>query len=123
MNEYLKGKIKSSLNSWENDLRYLLNRKDILVIHFGIQKVFDGYEISLTGHTWFDNNDLWLSGEEWSPSIKYISLGHDSLNFERQLVLNTFEILIQDELIKCSIIHNSVIVTVGFVDGNYKRLQ
>lgn len=123
MKEDLVHQIKKVVDNWENDLRDLVKRKDIIVVNFGAQKVFNGYELYLSGHTWFDGNDLWLLDEEWSPSTNYISLGQDSLNCDRLYVLKTLETIIEAELKQSTNIYKHLIVTIGLVDSDYKRLK
>jgi len=111
------------IKDWSNDLHYLAKRKDIVAINFGAQKIFDGYEFYLSGHKWFDGHDLWLLDEEWNPSKNYVSLGPDSLSHDRLYVLETLEKVIQSELIQSAKIYEKLIVTVGLVDSDYKRLK
>lgn len=123
MKKDLANQITKILNTWSNDLQGLANRKDIIAINFGAQKVYDGYELYLSGHSWFDGHDLWLLDKVWNPSVKYISLGPDSLNLDRLFVLETLEEIIQNELISSALTYKNLIVTVGLSDGDFKRLK
>ncbi|MFN7655479.1 MAG: hypothetical protein ACK5PC_19740 [Cyclobacteriaceae bacterium] len=123
MKEDLNNQIIKVVNDWSSDLQGLAKREDIVSINFGAQKVFDGYEFYLSGHTWFDGHDLWLLDEEWNPSINYVSIGPDSLRHDRLDVLETLEKVIQNELIQSAKIYEKLIVTVGLSDSDYKRLK
>lgn len=123
MKEELANQITTVISEWRSDLHSLAERTDIVAINFGALKVFDGYVFYLSGHTWFDGHDLWLFGEAWEPSKNYISFGPDSLNLERLYVLETLEKVIKNELIQSPKMYKKLIVTVGLVDSDYKRLK
>ncbi len=67
MKKELTNQITKILNTWSNYLHGIANRKDIIAINFGAQKVYDGYQLYLSGHSWFDGHDLWLLDKEWNP--------------------------------------------------------
>jgi hypothetical protein len=123
MKENLINRIMKVINEWSSDIQDLANRQDIVAINFGAQKVFDGYELYLSGHTWFDGHDLWLLDEVWNPSKNYVKLGPDTLNIDRLYVLEALENVIQSELIQPEITFENLIVTVGLVDSDYKRIK
>jgi hypothetical protein len=72
MNAELDNQIKNVVDYWSFDLNAIRNRKDIIAVSFGVQKVFDGYELCLFGHSWYDENGLWYLAEDWFPSKNYI---------------------------------------------------
>lgn len=123
MKEDLANQIMKVVSDWSSELQGLAEREEIVAINFGAQKVFDGYQFYLSGHTWFDGHDLWLLDEEWNPSKNFVSMGPDSLNHDRLYVLETLEKVIQSELVKSAKIYEKLIVTVGLVDSDYKRLK
>lgn len=83
MIELIQDKITKAVSEWNLDLQNLASSKEIIVINFGAQKVHHGFELYLSGYTWYDDHDLWLFDEIWSPSKNYISLGNESLEFDR----------------------------------------
>lgn len=123
MKDELTAQIMKIVKDWSIDLHSLVKREDIVAINFGAQNVFDGYEFYLSGHTWFDGHDLWLLDEEWNPSKNYVSIGKDSLKYDRLYVLDTLEKVVQSEIIQSAKIYEKLIVTVGLVDSDYKILK
>lgn len=111
------------VNEWSSDLQDLAKRKDIIAINFGAQKVDHGYELYLSGHTWFDGHDLWLLDREWNPTSNYVSIGQDTIDLDRHAVLATLENVIQIELQQSAITYEKLIVTIGLVDSDFKRLK
>jgi hypothetical protein len=123
MKNSVKNKILQIVKDWSKELQNLEINKDIVAINFGAQKVTEGYELYLSGHTWFDGNDLWLMDIAWNPSKNYISLGVDSLNHDRLLIFDTLEKEIKKELIQSARLYDRLIVTVGLSDSDYIRLK
>ena len=123
MKDDLANQIKSVIDNWRDALQSQVDRKDIIAINFGIQKVIDGFELYLSGHKWFDGHDLWLLDKYWTPSKNFITLGKYTSNYERLLVLETLEKVIVDELKQHIKVYDNVIVTVGLADSVYKRLK
>lgn len=123
MEKDLANQILKVINIWSFDLQDLATCEDIIAINFGAQYVFDGYELYLSGHTWFDGHDLWLLDKKWNPSTNYVSLGPNSLKLDRLYILDTLENVIQCEIAKSKSIYEKLIVTVGLVNGEYKRIK
>lgn len=91
-------RIREIIIQWTPDIQALSNQKEIIALNFGFQKVWDGFELCLSGHSWYDEHDLWLLGEEWSPRQNYISLGKDSLEYDRLEIYGIYRKIVQDEI-------------------------
>ena len=115
--------IRKILSVWKFELMHLDTRKDIVAIKFEGQKVYDGYELYLSGHSWFDENGIWYLDKEWQPSVNYVSLGKETLNIDRLHFLKTLEEAIQYELIQLESVFENFIVVVGLADSDYKRIK
>jgi hypothetical protein len=123
MTETIQHKIIGAIKAWSYDIHDLNNHREIIAISFGIQKVYDGFEVYLSGHSWFDGNDLWLLDEKWKPKQNYISLGQDSLNYDRLEILKIYEKAVYDEIKTQKDLYKNFIVVVSLVDGESKRLK
>jgi len=123
MIEVIRDRITKVVCEWNLDLRSLVGGKEIIAIHFGAQKIHDGFELYLSGHTWYDSHDLWLLDEQWSPSNNYISLGKESLEFDRLKILEEYENILNNEITNSRDLYRDFIVVVAFVDGEFKRLK
>lgn len=123
MIETIQNKIKKAITEWNPNIRDLVNHQEIIVINFGLQKVYDGFELYLSGHSWYDDYDLWVLDEEWTPNYNYIPLGIDSLKFDRLEILEIYTVLLENEIRKSKDLYEKLIVFVGLVDGDPKRLK
>ncbi len=54
----LKSKIRTALVKWRYEIEEIPYEKEIIAINFGAVKTLSGYELYLSGHTWFDGHDL-----------------------------------------------------------------
>ena len=85
--------IKVKIRSWIHQLYQ--NEKipdDIIALNFGIQKVFDSYQIYQSGHDdYYENHDTWLISEKYSPSINFVGLGKESLTLDRSEIFKIYK--------------------------------
>lgn len=116
-------RIKEIISEWRNDIRRLPGTKEIIAISFGVQKVREGYELLLSGHTWYDGQDLWLLDAQWSPERNHLSLGVESLIIDRPAMLAAYETLLKQEIAGSKALYQDLIVTLGFTDGDFIRLH
>ncbi|MDR6569161.1 hypothetical protein [Chitinophaga ginsengisegetis] len=123
MIKLIQDKITKVVIEWNLDLQSLANSKEIIVIKFGAQMVYHGFELYLSGYTWYDDHDLWLFDEIWSPNKNYISLGKESLEFDRLIILEEYENILKKEITNSKDLYRDFIVVVGLVDGEIKRLK
>lgn len=123
MIELIQDKITKVVSEWNLDLQKLVNNKEIIVIKFGAQMVYHGFELYLYGYNWYDDHDLWLFDEIWSPNKNYISLGMESLEFDRLIILEEYENILKKEITNSKDLYRDFIVVVGLVDGEIKRLK
>lgn len=119
----IRDRITEIVRAWNLDLQSLAGSKEIIAIHFGAQKVEDGYELYLSGHTWYDVADLWLFDKQWSPKSNYISLGKESLEFDRLRILEEYENVLKSEITNKKDFYKDLIVVVALVDGAFERLK
>jgi hypothetical protein len=115
----IRERITEVVNEWNLDLHSKSANKEIIALHFGIQMVDDRYEIYIFGHTWYDGQDLWLLDQQWSPKSSYISLGKESLKFNRLKILEESENVLKDELTNSKDLYQDFIVVVG----EFERLK
>lgn len=108
----IRDRITEVVKEWNLDLRHLAGNKEIVAIHFGAQMVDDGYELYLTGHTWYDGHELWLLDEQWSPKRNYISLGKESLAFDRLKIFEEYENVLKNELTTSKTLYQDFIVVI-----------
>ncbi|WP_143059255.1 hypothetical protein [Chitinophaga arvensicola] len=123
MIELIQAKITTAVKGWNTDLQNLANSKEIIAINFGAQKVYNGFELYLSGHIWYDEHNLWLLDKMWSPDKDYISLGRESLEFDRLIILEEYENILKKEITSSKDLYRDFIVAVGLVDGEIKRLK
>jgi len=109
----IRDRITAVISEWNLDLQCLVGSKEIVAIHFGAQMVGDGYELYLSGHTWYDGHDLWLLDEQWSPKRNYISLGRESLEFDKLRILEAYENVLKNELTTSKALYQDFIVVIG----------
>ena len=120
----IQDRIRAAIIKWTPDIQALCNQEQIIAINFGLQKVWDGFELYLSGHSWYDDHDIWLFGGDWSPKQNYISLGEDSLEFDRQEMLGMYEKIVEDEIkVKKELYSKLEIVVVGLNPEEPKRLK
>lgn len=119
----IRNKITEVIRGWAIDLQGLAGSNDIIAIHFGAQRVDAGYELYLSGHSWYDGHDLWLFDERWSPRNNYISLGRESLEFDRLKILEEYEDVVKNEITNSKDLYQDFIVVVALVDSEFIRLQ
>lgn len=101
-----------------------MDKKEIVVLNFGGQLAYNGYELYFTGHTWFDESDeLWLLDEEWTPNNNYISLGEELLTVDRLEFLEEYESIVKLEIANSKDLCRDFVVTVGFADSSFSRLK
>ena len=123
MIEIIQDRILKAVNEWIPDLQSLANRNDIIAINFRAQMVHDGFELYLSGHTWYDDHDLWLLDEKWSPTNNYISLGKESLEFNRLKILEEYEYVLKREIANSRYVYEDIVVFIGLADGEIKRIN
>ncbi|MCF6404093.1 hypothetical protein L3C95_14460 [Chitinophaga filiformis] len=123
MIEVIRNRIKKIVSEWNIDLQRLADNKEIIAINFGAQKVYNGFELYLSGHTWYDGYDLWLLDADWSPNNNYISLGIESLKFDRLKILEEYENILKNEISNSKDLYQNFIVVVGLVDSDFKQLK
>lgn len=119
----IRDRIRKIVREWNLDLQNLAGSKEIIAIYFGAQKVEDGYELYLSGHTWYDLADLWLFDKQWSPKSNYISLGKESFEFDRLRILEEYENVLKSEITNKKELYKDLIVVVALVDGEFERLK
>jgi hypothetical protein len=118
----ISNKIKRAIGEWTFDIQSLSSHPEIIAVIFGAQRVFDGFELYLSGHSCYDESDLWYLDNQWKPRENYISLGQDSLRFDRLEILEIYEKEIQDEITRAGSVYGKLIIVVGLSDGDLKRL-
>ena len=65
---------------------------EVLAINFGIQKVFDGYEIYQIGcDEYYNDHDTWLLSEIYQPADNFFNLGIESLNLSENNVYDIYK--------------------------------
>jgi hypothetical protein len=122
--EEIQSRIRDIIIKWTPDLHTLENQKEIIAIYFGFQKVWDGFEFCLSGHSWYDDHNSQLIGDEWNPRENYISLGSDSLQFDRLEIMDIYEKIVGDEMKNRNrLFHKLERVLVGPNDGDPKKLK
>jgi hypothetical protein len=115
----LQQRLEDILNDWTRELIVLQKRESIVALHFGAQKCFDGFEVYLGGHTWYDDHDLWLLEADWYPEKNYISLGEDSLELDRLELLNLYKEIVEEKIRNSKPTYKRFdAVFVGLVDGD-----
>lgn len=120
----LEVKISEVISNWIPDLADLAKHRQIIALYFGFQQVFDGLELFLSGHSWYDGHDLWHCEAEWEPTQNYVSLGEDSLQFDRVEVVAIYERVVLNEInTRKDIFKFLEVIVVGPVGGDYKRLK
>lgn len=120
----IQDRIRDVIIKWTPDIQALSNQKEIIAINFGLQKVWDGFELVLSGHSWYDDHDSWLLDDEWRPKQNYISLGIDSLEFDRLEMLGMYEKIVEDEIKEKKELYNKLHrVVIGPNDGQPKILK
>lgn len=123
MIDVIQKRITTVVRGWKLDLLNLAGDEKIIALNFGAQKVYDGFELYLSGHTWYDGYDLWLHDEQWSPNNNYVSLGEESLAFDRLEILEEYENVLKNEIVESRDLYREFIVVVGLMDGDFKRLK
>ncbi|RFS21703.1 hypothetical protein DVR12_13650 [Chitinophaga silvatica] len=121
MIEVIQNRITNIVSEWNSDLEHLA--KEIIALNFGAQLVDHGFELYLTGHTWYDDYDLWLFDEKWWPSRNYISLGKESLEFDRLIILEEYENILKKEISNSKARYRDLVVVVGLADSDINRLK
>jgi len=73
---------KSKIKSWLHDkLEIEVLPDNVIALNFGIQKVFDGYELYQQGCDDFNKeHDTWLLSEVYTPKDNFFNLGRQSLD-------------------------------------------
>lgn len=123
MIEVIRDRITKVVSEWNLDLQSLAGNKKIIALHFGAQKVDNGFELYLSGHDWYDGYDLWLLDEQWSPNNNYISLGKESLAFDRLKILEEYEKIMKIEITNSKDLYRDFIVVVALVDSDFIQLK
>lgn len=109
---------------WTPDIQTLGGQQKIIAINFGFQKVWDGFELYLSGHSWYDDHDSQLIDKEWTPRENYISLGEGSLQFDRLKILEMYEEIVEDQIKREKKLYNKLErIFIGPNDGDPKRLK
>jgi hypothetical protein len=121
--DIIQDKIKEVINQWTPEIRGLKSHQNIIALNFGIQSVFDGFELCLSGHSWYDESGLWYLDEEWNPEKNYISLGQESQELDRLKILDIYQKTVQEAVTGEKEIYRKLIVIVGPVDGEPTRLK
>jgi len=120
----IQGGIKEVVSNWTHEIE-ALDKQKIVAINFGLQKVWDGFELYLSGHSWYDeDDDLWLLDKDWFPIQNYISLGQGSLQFDRLEMLELYEKIVSDEIKEKKTLYKKLeMVVVGLVDGPPSEIE
>lgn len=119
----IQDKITRVIIQWKPEIQALAYHQNIIAINFGIQKVSNGFELCLSGHSWYDESGLWYFDEEWKPEKNYVSLGQESLQLDKREIFDIYQTIIQKVLAREKEIYRNLIVIVGLVDGELKRLK
>ncbi|MGZ5243363.1 MAG: hypothetical protein ACXWDO_10775 [Bacteroidia bacterium] len=116
--------MEQAIHIWANELKQNESRTDIIALNFGMQKAFNGFEMYLSGHTWFDNHDLWILDEKWAPANNFISLGRESLQFDRLELLGLYKKTVSEEIKNLKPIFDKFeAIFVGLVDSDPIRIK
>jgi hypothetical protein len=120
MDQSLHNRLEEILDNWTTELTKVQERPDIIALNFGIQKVWDGFEVYLSGHTWYDNiDDLWMLDDDWTPEKNYVSLGEESLKLERLVLLDEFKKIVDEKVKKSKTAFNQFhAIVVGLSDSD-----
>jgi len=121
--DIIQDKIKEVISQWTAEIRGLKSHQNIIALRFGIQSVFDGFELCLSGHSWYDENGLWYLDEEWSPEKNYILLGQESQEFDRLKILDVYQKTVQETVTREQDIYRKLVVVVESTDGEATRLR
>jgi|GEM_PF-3132161 len=121
--DIIQDKIKEVISQWTAEIRGLKSHQHIIALKFGIQSVFDGFELCLSGHSSYDENGLWYLDEEWYPEKNYIPLGQESQELDRLKILDIYQKTIQETVTREQDIYRKLIVVVGPTDGEPTRLK
>jgi hypothetical protein len=100
----IETKILNTLKGWSERINIPDELPiNIIALNFGIQKVFDGYEIYLEGYEWVDeSSEIWLFDIKWSPDLNYIELGEESLKIDRSEMILKYKEIIEKSIKDCS---------------------
>lgn len=122
----LQDEILAILNHWSSiiaaDKEFPTN---IVALNFGLQKVWDSYELYLEGFTWYeDKDDTWLQFEAWSPAYNFISLSSEFLYMETSDLLKIYKDILTEQIRAGNLAFPKQIqaVTVCFVIGLPDRI-
>ncbi|MCR6639850.1 MAG: hypothetical protein NVV82_12945 [Sporocytophaga sp.] len=112
-------KILNTLKGW-NELINIPDQfpVDIIALNFGIQRVFDGYEIYLEGYDWVDkSSEIWLFDIKWTPDLNYIKLGEESLKIDRSEMILKYKEIIGMSIKDCSFIYPKSVIIITVCDS------
>ncbi len=123
MIELIQDRITKVVSEWNLDLQHLAKSKEIVAISFGAQMVYDGFELYLFGHNWFDEHDLWLFDKTWSPNNNYISLGKESLEFDRLKIFEEYKNILKEEITNSQDLYRDFVMVLGLADSDFIRLK
>jgi len=94
--------VKNKIEQWLVDKLDIDNiPSNVIALNFGIQKVYDEYELYLNGFDeYYQEHDTWLLDVIYEPKDNFVGLGTKSLNLTEGDIyrLYKFEVL---NLLKC----------------------
>lgn len=121
--DIIQENIKEVINQWTPEIRRLKSHQNIIALNFGVQSVFNGFELCLSGHSWYDESGLWYLDEEWNPEKNYTPLGQESQELDRLKILDIYQKTVQETVTREKEIYRKLIVIVGLVGGELMRLK
>jgi hypothetical protein len=61
--------------------------------------------------------------EAWSPEHNYVSLGQHSLILDRLAILDEYVKIVEEEISNSKDLYKNLIVLVGLVDSDYRKVN
>lgn len=94
--------IKDKIRNWLHDkLEFSTFPADVIVLNFGIQKVYDGYELYQEGYDdYYEDHDTWMLSNIYKPVNNYFNLGISSLNITETEIFELYKSLVLSLILK-----------------------
>ena len=122
----LNREIDSICINWQDVFARNNTPKNLVALNFGLQKIYDGYEIYLDGYDWFDEqDDIWLLDSIWGPDENFISLSYGFNLFDEAEVFSIYNKNISEKIRSGKMVLPATIkyATVCLVKGKPQRVM
>lgn len=119
--------LKNSIKNWLADKLEIGDiPTSVIAINFGIQKVYDGYELYLKGcDEYYEEHDTWLQNEIYEPKDNFINLGTKSLELTETDIYSLYksEVLNLLKSKNDNYIKHLKYITMTYFNGQPERLR